>query len=126
MSSIPWVYLDKTKAAEKALLDYGKMRRILDNTNAEIRQTEARGTGTMDILRERLRQAKEYMAWFEPAWNALTESEQVVLDAFYNEDNEYGSGAADLISGRYFIERATVYRWKSRALENLTTLLYGR
>ena len=35
------------------------------------------------------------MEWFLPAWEELSEDDRYVLDAFYNEDNEYGSGSAD-------------------------------
>lgn len=41
-----------------------------------------------------------------------------MLDAFYSEDNDYGSSAADCFG----IERASAYRRKNRALAKLTTL----
>lgn len=83
------------------------------------------GIEEIDVLKERLRQAKEYMAWFQPAWDALSDDDRLVLDFFYNS-NQYGAGAADLVADHYCIERASAHRKKVRALDNLTTLLYGR
>ncbi len=48
------------------------------------------------------------------------------MNAFYSDGNEYGSGAADLVADHFCIERASTYRWKSRALDNLATMFYGR
>ena len=153
MSNIPWTYLDKSNATVKALKDYSKMQHIIDFTDAEIRQVEEQmaGVGSMkidgmprnpdpqagedrmitgmkqiDVLRERLRQANEYMAWFLPCWNALSEEDRFILDTYYSEGNEYGSNAVDIVSDHFGIERSSAYRRKNRALENLTTLLYGR
>ena len=153
MSNIPWTYLDKTTATVKALKDYSKMQHIIDFTDAEIRQVEEQmaGVGSLkidgmpknpdpqageermitgmkqiDVLRERLRQANEYMRWFLPGWNALSEDDRFILDTYYSKDNEYGSNAVDTVSDHFGIERSSAYRRKNRALENLTTLLYGR
>ena len=153
MSNIPWTYLDKTTATVKALKDYSKMQHIIDFTDDEIRQVEEQmaGVGSLkidgmpknpdpqageermitgmkqiDVLRERLRQANEYMRWFLPGWNALSEDDRFILDTYYSKDNEYGSNAVDTVSDHFGIERSSAYRRKNRALENLTTLLYGR
>ena len=64
----------------------------------------------IDVLKERYRQAVEYMAWFVPAWEELTEDERYVLEAFYGEDNQYGSNAADDVADYFQIERASAYR----------------
>ena len=85
-----------------------------------------KGIEEIDVLRERLRQAKEYMAWFQPAWDALSDDDQFVMDAFFSGGNEYGACAADTVAEHFCIERASAYRKKNRALDNLTTLLYGR
>ena len=129
------------------------MKHIIDHTQEEINQVYSRMAGVgspaiekmpsannpqagedrmikgieeIDVLRERLRQAKEYMAWFQPAWDALSDDDQFVLDAFFSGGNEYGAGAADTVAEHFCIERASAYRKKNRALDNLTTLLYGR
>ena len=151
--NIVWMYLNKKDAAINALKDYGKMKHIIDHTDEEIQRVYSRiaGVGSpaiekmpsannpqageermikgieeIDVLRERLRQAKEYMAWFQPAWDALSDDDQFVLDAFFSNGNEYGAGAADVVAEHFCIERASAYRKKNRALDNLTTLLYGR
>lgn len=151
--NVIWMYLNKKDAAVNALKDYGKMKHIIDHTEEEIQRVYSRiaGVGSpaiekmpsannpqagedrmikgieeIDVLRERLRQAKEYMAWFQPAWDALSDDDQFVLDAFFSGGNEYGVGAADTVAEHFCIERASAYRKKNRALDNLTTLLYGR
>ena len=120
--SIIWKYLDKRSAAVDALKDYGSMKFIIDHTDDEIKAAYQKmggvsspqydgmphshnpqagedriikGIEEIDVLKERYRQAVEYMAWFVPAWEELTEDERYVLETFYGEDNQYGSNAAD-------------------------------
>lgn len=97
--SIAWNYLDKRSAAMAALKDYRSMKAILATTAEEIanvRQDMVRiggmrfeesahgarnpqagenqilhGIAEIDVLEERNRQAEEFMAWFQPAWDAL-------------------------------------------------------
>ena len=151
--SIIWKYLDKRSAAVDALKDYSNMKFIISNTDDEIRAAFEKMSGVsspqpdgmphahnphaaedrmvkgieeIDVLRERYRQAVEYMEWFLPAWEELSEDDRYVLDAFYSEENEYGSSAADDIADYFGIERASAYRRKNRALAKLTTLLFGK
>jgi len=151
--SIIWKYLDKRSAAVDALKDYSNMKFIISNTDDEIRAAYEKMSGVsspqpdgmphaynphagedrmvkgieeIDVLRERYRQAVEYMEWFLPAWEELSEDDRYVLDAFYSEDNEYGSGSADDVADYFGIERASAYRRKNRALAKLTTLLFGK
>ena len=151
--SIIWKYLDKRSAAVDALKDYSNMKFIIEHTDDEIKTAYEKmggvsspqsdrmphahnphavedrmikGIEEIDILRERYRQAVEYMEWFLPAWEELSEDDRYVLDAFYNEDNEYGSGMADDVADYFGIERASAYRRKNRALAKLTTLLFGK
>ena len=77
-----------------------------------------------DAELEQLRQLEE-RALLEQA-EELTEDERYVLEAFYGEDNQYGSNAADDVADYFQIERASAYRRKNRALERLTTLLFGK
>lgn len=58
--------------------------------------------------------------------NPQASDERYVLKAFYGEDNQYGSNAADDVAGYFQIERASVYRRKNRVLERLTILLIGK
>ena len=151
--SIIWKYLDKRSAVVDALKDYGSMRFIIEHTDDEIKAAYEKmggisspksdgmphtrnphavedrmikGIEEIDVLKERYRQAMEYMAWFLPAWEELSEDDRYVLEAFYSEDNEYGSGSADDVADYFGIERASAYRRKNRALAKLTTLLFGK
>lgn len=150
--SIIWQYLDKRAATIKALKDYGSMRYIIENTKSEIdrvhekmggirspgfdgilhsRNPQAgedrliKGIDEIDVLKERYRQAVEYMDWFKPAWEELDEDERYVLDTFYGQD-DYGSSAVYAICDHFHIERSSAYNKKNRALDHLTTLLYGK
>ena len=150
---IAWKYLDKKSAAADAVKDYSSMKFILDHTEDEIKAVYEKASGVhspqsdgmphtqnphmaedrmvkgieeMDVLRERYRQAMEYMAWFVPCWKKLTEEERYVLDVFYGETSGYGSNAAEEIADYFQIERASAYRRKNRALEKLTILLFGK
>lgn len=147
-----WKYIDKRQAAVNALKDRPYMEFILANTEKEIQEaydsltdlrsvnlekvssshgphsSEDRIIGVLeriDLKKERYAEAKEYMAWFLPAWNALNEEDQWILDTYYGQDHEYGDNVADEISEHFNIERSSAYRRKNRALERLTMLLYG-
>jgi len=106
---IAWAYLDKKSAAVDALKDYASMKYIIQNHHCELEEAmermasipsslpdgqpraknpkagEARLAASLDeidVLKERYRRALEYMEWFQPAWDALTEDEQFVLSEF--------------------------------------------
>ena len=151
--NISWCYLDKRSAAVNAIKDRSNMQYIIDHTDDEIKEERSRmgnlrspamdgmphasdpgagedrlisGIEEIDILKERYRQALEYMDWFSPAWERLDENERYVLETFYGEDNEYGDSVVTLIMDRYGIEKSSAYRRKNRALNHLTLLLYGK
>ena len=151
--SIIWKYLDKRSAAVDALKDYGSMKFIIGHTDDEIKcayekmggvsspqldgmprghnpqaseDRIVKGIEEIDVLKERYRQALEYMAWFLPAWEELTEDERYVLQTFYGEDNQYGASAIYDICDRFGIERSSAYNRKNRALSHLVTLLFGK
>ncbi len=151
--SIAWKYLDKRRGAVQAVKDYGSMQFIIENTDEEIKKVYSKMAGVsspgmdgmphahnprsgeerlvsgieeIDVLKERYRQAVEYMDWFVPAWESLTEDERYVLRTFYECDVFSMELTADSIAGHYNIERASAYRRKNRALEKLTVLLFGK
>lgn len=64
-----------------------------------------KGIEEIDVLKERYRQAVEYMAWFRPAWEELTADEQYVLETFYGGGNEYGSSAIYKITDHFLSSR---------------------
>lgn len=150
--SIVWKYLDKRSAAVDALKDYGSMKFIIDHTDEEIKASYQKmggvsspqydgmphshnpqageekiikGIEEIDLLRERYRQAAEYMEWFVPAWNELTEDERYVLETFYSDADSQTNAVYD-ICDHFGIERSSAYNRKNRALGKLVTLLYGK
>lgn len=136
--NISWQYLDKRNATINALKDYASMRHILSHTVEEIappmlsRQPgnppsgEVENVDQMDVLSARSQQAEEYMAWFQPGWDALSEDERFVLNQFYQSEENKQIDNIYEICDRFHIERSTAYKKKDRALAHLTLLLYGK
>lgn len=151
--SIMYKYLDKRAAAIAAIKDYDSMRFIIRNTDSEITAEREKMTGVgspnmdgmphaydpsateerivngideIDVLKERYRQAVEYMNWFKPAWEQLTDEERYILGSFYGDEGSYGSGTASYVAEYLCVEQAAVYRYKNRALDRLTVLLFGK
>ena len=150
---IAWIYLDKRGAAANALKDYVNMDFIIRNHPDNVMESRARMTAVhsstfteaphhpdpfaaesylasaideIDVLQERYRRALEYMQWFQPAWEALTEDERFVLGEFYRGTDDGQVDAIANIRDRFHIERSSAYRKKERALARLATLLYGK
>jgi len=150
--SIIWKYLDKRSAAVDALKDYKSMKFIIDYTDDETKNAYEKMSGVsspqfdgmprshnpqaaeeriikgieeIDVLKERYRQAMEYMAWFLPAWEELSEDERYVLATFYSDEERQTDSIYD-ICDRFQIERSSAYNRKNRALGKLVTLLYGK
>lgn len=148
---ISWSFLDKRKGVIKAIEAYDSMDFIVKHTDEEIAAVRVRmegigspnldglphahnpqageerilnGIEEIDTLKERYRQAVEYMAWFKPAWEQLTDEERYVLETFYMDEDE--TGAALAISAELNIERSSAYNKKNKALGHLTMLLYGK
>ena len=148
--SILWKYLDKRNGTIQAIKDFDAMKFIIDTTDERIKSeasqmTSVRSPGMdgmphahdphageerivkgieeIDILKERYRQAVEYMDWYVPAWNQLSEDEKYILDEFYGGDSE---GAVVRVADYFGIERSSAYNRKNRALDHLTTLLFGK
>lgn len=152
--NIAWIYLDKRNATINALKDYESMNFLLKNAQAEVaaqqdnmtslgspvlsdmpkgasnpHAVENRVVKTLDminILNERYQRAVEYMRWFQPAWQVLTEDEQFVLSRFYLDDDSRQADSVAEVCERYHIERTSAYKKKDRALSHLTLLLYGK
>ena len=83
------------------------------------------GIEKIDVLKERYRQAKEYMDWFRPSWDKLSEDEQYVLETFYDEDLDV-TGNVYEICEHFKIERSSAYNKNNRALNHLQTMLFGK
>ncbi|WP_258522197.1 hypothetical protein [Actinomyces sp. Z5] len=82
----------------------------------------------IDNRRRRDLQAREYMNWFVPAWQALTDDERWILETcFLHEDSEVSSGElTQRVCEHFLIEKSTAYRRRTAALEHLAALLYGK
>lgn len=152
--NIIWHYLDKRSAAINALKDYTSMQYILEHTDEEIRIVRDRilsvgspalsdlpkgphnpqsgeshmvaAIDEIDVLKERYRQAVEYMDWFKPAWLALSEDERYILQIFYRNEEERQTDAVYDICDHFGIERSSAYNKKNRAVQHLALLLYGK
>ena len=152
--NIIWHYLDKRGAAVNALKDYSSMQYIIDHTDEEIANVHDRITSVggpvlsdmplgphnpqanenriitaideIDVLKERYRQAVEYMAWFRPAWEELIEEERFLLSEYYWNEDERQVDAIYNLCEYFAIERSSVYKKKNRALNKLTLLLFGK
>jgi hypothetical protein len=151
--TIAWIYLDKKSAAADALKDYAGMEYIVQNHADDMDELRSRMTALsssaptgmprtpdpragetrlaasldeIDVLKERYRRALEYMEWFRPAWNALTDDEQFVLWEFYNDNGSKQIDAIGNICDRFHIERSSAYNKKNRAVARLALLLYGK
>jgi len=150
---IAWKYLDKKAAAVEAMKDYTAMKFIIldheedteevrekmtsirssaptgvpHNTNPKAGETRlAAQIDEIDVLKERYRSAAEYMAWFKPAWDELSEDELFVLTEFYLNNDGSREESISNICDRFTIERTSAYKKKDRALAKLTVLLYGK
>lgn len=145
-------YLDTRKAAIAALQDFPLMEHAAENTShvagdlradltspaspnldgmphvANPRAGENRIAATLDkidLIAQRQKEAKEYMAWFLPAWALLSEDDRFVLEAFFLEAGAQ-EDAVQQVCDRFYVERTTAHQKKSRALGRLATALYGR
>lgn len=150
---IVWQYLDKRGAALSALRDYNNMKFIIEHTDEKIANLRSDMTSVgspqldglprthnpeanesrminaineIDVLRERYRQAVEYMAWFKPAWKELSEDERFILTEFYLCGDENQCDAVASICNYCHIERSSAYNKKNRAVQHLAALLYGK
>ena len=129
--SIMWKYLDKRSATIAAIKDYDAMQFIINSTDDEIKRTYEKMTSVGSPKWDGMPHAHnpnavEYMDWFKPAWEQLTDDERYCLETFYGDGNTYGSSAAYYIAEYLHVEQPTAYKRKNRALDRLTILLFGK
>jgi len=149
---IAWRYLDKKAAAADALRDYASMEYIIANhedMGATLRGhmeavPSAAPTGQprannphaneerlvsrideIDVLKERYRQAREYIAWFKPAWDELSADDRFILREFFTTEGSKLE-AVGRINQRLYLEKSQIYYRKDKALNQLALLLYGK
>jgi DNA-directed RNA polymerase specialized sigma subunit len=149
---VSWTFLDKRSATINAIRAYNDMEVIIENTPDKIREKEtlklspttaqlsnmppllpdpkrgeARLVAIIDGISnmyERYRQAKEYMAWFNPAWNALEDIERTILTEIY-QSSSMRSGASVRLEAKLNYSRSQVDRMRSKAVMRLSRLLFG-
>ena len=151
MFAVAWRYLDKNRAVKKALRDYQRMTQIVEITPDEIKAAYmdmadphtpslshtpsthnplagenrlASKIDEMDVMRERYREARDYFKWFEPAWNMLTEEEQMILREFYMSGS-FKSGATSRLHLRLGHCERTIDQMRGDTLHQFSVLLYG-
>lgn len=152
-TDITWSYVDRRAAAINALRDYATMETIIDNTPDDLKAIKADVPGLsspkldgsrgcfnphasedqiirhMERIDNRTRkylQAKDYMDWFNPAWQALSDEERDVLEVCFLSGYESATDAIYEVQERLNVERSTAYNRRKTALDHLTSLLYGR
>ena len=152
VNMVAWRYLDKNFAVKKALRDYQRMKQIIEITPDEIKAAyvdmadprtpslspapsahnplagENRLTAKIDevdVMRERYREAKDYLKWFEPAWNMLAEEEQMILCEFYMSGS-FKSGATSRLHSLSGYSERKIDRMRGDTLHQLSVLLYGQ
>ena len=145
---IQHAYIDYTKATKAALSDYPRMAAILATADERAEAIEARlqrpaaprqepvpasGDGCswdaafdeMDALQARRSKAEEYMRWFLPAWECLTERERIVLEEHYINIAAHFDGGewTDGVKNRINIERTAAYETSKSAVAKLSRFL---
>lgn len=152
-TDITWRYVDRRTAAINALRDYATMETIIANTPDDLKAIEAnlptlsspvldgsrrafnptaaedkilRHLERIDNRTRKYLQAKDYMDWFNPAWQALTDEERDVLEVCFLSGYESATDAIYEVQERLNVERSTAYNRRKTALDHLTNLLYGR
>lgn len=147
---ISWSFLDKRKATIGAIQAFNSMEFIINNTPDEIQNIRSQMGGAttpkldglpsthdprnredslleaidqINVLEERYKQAVEYMAWFKPAWEQLSEEDQLILEILYMDATK---NAVDEAMDSLKIERSSVYNKRNHSLNILTNLLYGK
>lgn len=72
---------------------------------------------------ERYQLAQEYMKWFMPAWEHLSQEEQLILSLCYMTSDS--NNAMDTLCAKLNVEKANAYKKRGRALERMQMLLFG-
>lgn len=150
--SIAWKFIDRGGAAIAALKEYTTMGHIIQSHSDDAAEAQARKTSIrtgpvkltsqsrnpqagearlafvldeIDALEERYYRALEYMDWFQPAWDGLTEDERLVLSELYFAPDTRKTDGIQNIGEQLHVERAQVYRYRDNAIKHLALLLYG-
>lgn len=148
---VAWKYLNKQSATINALRDYKNMQRVIEITPEEIKACRedmgnprssnfdgmphqrdvhsgenklCKALDKLDVMKERYRQAVEFMDWFKPAWDSLNEEEQLLLSEFYLKEQSKTYASIRLADKLNYEERQ-IRRLRDKAVEKLTLFLFG-
>ena len=151
MSTIIWKYIDKLSVSVNALRDYDDMKSIMNSAPEDLKETyykmfkpnsvnlssapkqhNPQATedkivsfiDKLDILQERYVQAVEYMRWFAPAWEMLSENEKCILREYYMNANQR-SGANYRLQNKLTYSQPQIERLRKKALNHLAVTLFG-
>ena len=116
--SIVWNYIDTEKATIKAMEDYKIMKKLhlLLSNDTDM---------SSDIHSFRNKRVKEYLEWFEPAWNYLDAEKRLILREFYMTGN-LKSGAGIRLQFQLNYSERQLHRIRGRAIQELSMLLFAK
>lgn len=80
----------------------------------------------INVVEERYLHALEYMTWFLPAWEALSEEDRYILSEFFFDGSISRAEVVERIGNQLGYEKTAIYTRKDKAVMNLAFLLYGR
>ena len=141
-----WRYIDKNKTTISAMRDYENMKHIIETTPETIKtdgenpaQSKfetltsskisantkvVKSIENIDFIKNRYRNAAEYMEWFLPAWDSLKEQDKKILREFYMNESKRSGASIRLQFDLNYSERQ-IDRLRAEALETFSTLLLG-
>ena len=142
-------YVDRHPFTISAIRDYKLMKSIIDaaparvkeqngmavNANLPEKETETfekspcsqteRSIESIDLVKKRYTEASEYMEWFFPAWDSLSEQGQKILSEFYMSDSRRSGASIRLQHALNYSDRQ-LDRLRSSALDELSNFLLGK
>ena len=140
-------YIDKQAAVILALKDYIYMKTVIEITPEYVKTREFCAENDLDypvkheqkedsvddesdnddirLLTSRYEMALDYMNWFLPCWNRLSEAHQKILEELYMLDKQRTGALVRLQNELNYSERH-IGRMKNKAVEELGCLLYGK
>ena len=142
-----WKYIDKRQFTISAIRDYNLMKAIIKSApegvkgeneaaNADHFKQKATAFGktpftwvkgpinSTDLVEKRYMDAVEYMEWFSPAWESLSEQDKKILSEFYMGENRRSGASVRLQHALNYSDRH-LDRLRANALDELSNLLLG-
>ena len=118
MNNCIWNYINAEDATVKVLSDYQKQRKLYAISSKE------NLSNTSELDKFRYLQSKEFLDWFEPAWNCLSEQNKNILKEFYMKGN-LKSGAGTRLQFSLNYSERQLHRIRACAVKELAFLLFG-